>query len=277
MRVHVVYPVDGWILQRMGEEATRGMESASFGQAPDPSADINYFMNYNLLRKRVPGSSKLVAYFTHKEPSYYKSWERAENLCDAAVYMCRMYKPKVQNAYKIYPTGLDFKLDTPKLVIGVNSRVYKSGRKNEQALHTIDKTMYERGGMIKWRFRGAGWEQQHWLCEAVFIRPNDYRDPEEALGFYQGLDVLISMGKYEGGPIAVHEAVKVGVPVICSNTGAVEEWGGLVRVVRNAIEAAEDVNTMAALKEKRHNLCQRDWADFAKRHKFVFNKVAGWA
>lgn len=282
MKIRVVAIADSWILERIARECIRGLgslDSADIADRPDYTSDINYFVNYYQLApyindERLKEKTRIMAYFTHKEPAYRKAWIDAESVCDAAVYMCSMFRPDVPLAYKLYPTGIEHKISTSVLRIGVNSRAYTSGRKGDTALHTIDSGLVSSGCDIEWNFyKGSGWEDQRWDGAVCTCERPDYSNYNEAARFYQNIDVLLSMAKYEGGPVPVHEAVKFGLPVVCTRTGAVEVWGELVQTVRNAYEAIIDLKRLAQKKQKRYDLCKKDWNWFAQQHQKVFEEV----
>lgn len=259
MKVHIITK-DSWILRRIAEEVAK-YTNATISERPNKRADINYFVNYALFE---PVDSITVGYFTHIEPNTKKRWKEVENQFNAAVYIADKYKPQTPVRAKIYPTGLNYKVN-PKLRIGISGRPYKSGRKGEDDIawlveQTKDSVDWVALGSPQWGKYGIN-EVEGWKSD------------EDSVRFYQDLDLFLCMSKIEGGPIPVVEAIKCGTPVISTLCGNHEEWQNATQLVRDRNEALELINGMITSHEVRKEMCRRDWEWFGRQHKAFFNKI----
>lgn len=264
MKVHIVTEPGSWILSRMSKEVSRAID-ASVGESVDPEAYINYFVNYALFQRTETIS---IGYFTHFDPKFEREWKEAENSLDAAVYMADQYRPKTKIRRKIFPSGLDVKLDTRKLIVGVSGRVYEGNRrKGENEIVAIDKKI---GGDICWKFMGSGWDQIGIENEYSI---KDWKSDDDARDFYRSIDVLLCMATLEGGPVPNIEAVKCGKPLISKKVGNYELWGDLACLVRSHRQASEELKKMIQRKKARYDLCEKNWDWFGVEHKKFFKEV----
>jgi len=195
MRVHIVRPTDGWALQRLAESIE--MPGGSFGDVPDATADVNFYVNYYLWTG--PTKSCDVALFTHRhgddDPHLRDRFDEVARGVDACVAMCgrtaRYLPPKPT---LVWHGAADRIFRRGPLVLGVVA--LPSPRKR---LHWIPE--------IERRFR-------------VEVRQTGGTLPFEAMpDFYRGIDYLLVLADTEGGPIPVQEALAMGTPVIAPDVG----------------------------------------------------------
>ena len=181
--------------------------------------------------------------------------------------MADQYAPKTELKRKIFPSGLEVTLDSPKLTIGVSGRVYESERKGDQSIKDVDNEMK---GDIEWKFMGSGWNELDLQNEYT---QQDWESDDSAKKFYEGIDVLLCLATLEGGPVPNLEAVKCGVPVVSTKVGNVEEWGKLSYVVNSPKEAIKELQMLAERKKIRYTLCQKNWDWFAEEHRTFFEEI----
>jgi len=234
--------------------------------SPDPTADINYFMNYALVE---PVDTKMGAYFTHQEERYMDSWRVAEQSCDFAGYMADRYRPDIDVAMKIFPPGLtpSNPIKDYRLKVGVVGRVYKSGRKGERHIVKID---VELRNAIVWQFMGEGWTS---VPLSAKMEQRDFTNDQDAEVFYRSIDVLLSASELEGGSVPHLEAVKMGVPILTFDVGNSEVWGGNAIICHNTDEMIDVLRGMAEKKFRRYELQQKDWKWFGREHAKLFSRV----
>lgn len=263
MKVNVVTEKGSWILKRIAEESVKLISKGYVVREPDPSADINYYVNYALFQD-VPTIK--VSYFTHHEAKFERSWKLAEQNSDACIYVADMYKPNNPNCYKIFPAGLEYPVDK-ELKVGVAGRIYEDGRKGEQ---DIKRLMLIPG--IKWFSLG----DDSWKVLGNKINISVWRSDRQAIRWYRNLDVLICMSKKEGGPVPILEAIKCGVPnIVSTRVGNFEEWNGYhgTHIVQDVVEAR---NILLMLKEQhdfRYKLSQKTWDWLAREHLSLFKAL----
>lgn len=195
MRVHVVRPTDGWALQRLAESID--LPGGSVGAVPDPTADVNFYVNYYLWEG--PSRSCDVALFTHRhgddDPELRDRFDAVARGVDACVAMCgRTARHLPPKPTLIWHGAADPIFRRPPLVLGVVAR--PSARKRLDWVPEIER-----------RFR-------------VEVRATGGALPFAALPeFYRTLDYLLVLADNEGGPIPVQEALAMGTPVIAPDVG----------------------------------------------------------
>ncbi len=131
--VHIVLADRGWILERCAYEISSRFDYVSVGDKPDPTALINYYVNYHAFQGKQPGIN--IGFFTHIEPTEANIFFNTASQLDASVCMSSIYadeleKAGIKNIYLITP-GVDLDIFKPVVRIGVVGRTYKSGRKGK--------------------------------------------------------------------------------------------------------------------------------------------------
>jgi glycosyltransferase involved in cell wall biosynthesis len=195
MRAHIVRPTDGWSLQRLAESIT--LPGGSIGPAPDPTADVNLYVNYYLWSG--PSGSRDVGFFTHRhgeDNTYLRDrFDEVARGVHACVAMCgQTARHLPRKPTLVWRGAADPIFRRPPLVLGVVAR--PSARKR---LHWISEI--ERRFRVEVRHTGGG------------LPLGDMPD------FYRRLDYLLITADMEGGPIPVQEALAMGTPVIAPDVG----------------------------------------------------------
>jgi len=264
MKVHIVTE-GGWILRRIADELKDNL-GWSISSEIDPKADINYFVNYALLKEKCP--TDVVAFFTHRDPGLIKEWKRAENLCNVAVYMCDQHSPDMDFSLKLPVTGSDYKIGE-EFIIGISGRPYKDGRKGDEIYKRLDLRLNS-SLPITWKVMGNGWEE---IFTKRPLETIEWKSDEEAIEFYKSLDVLLTLSNLEGGPVCNFEAMKLGVPIISTPVGGVEFWGKHATIVNGTGDAMEALLEMIHSKEERIQLSEMNWEWFANEHEKFFKEL----
>ncbi len=260
--VHVNLVDRGWILERMGRELERHLDYVTVGDSPDPSAALNYHINYHAFTKK---NNLDAALFTHVEESVPSARDRFFDVArsvDVCVCMSKKYhlvltESGVRDVVTIMP-GTELERFTPSLRIGVAGRTYHTGRKGESL---VAKAMAIPG--TEWYFAGEGWPQGG----TVF---SSDRLPE----FYRIIDVLLVPALYEGGPMPVLEALASGKPVIAPPVGFVPQFphieyqAGNFEELRNRIE-----EFLRQRLELRASVEERTWKAWAMEHHLLFSRL----
>lgn len=263
MHVNIVTSDRGWILERLAQAICRRLDYVHFGDGPDPSAGIQYYVTYSSRARRL--SPIEVAFFTHLEPEgdarakFYQVAREVEHcVCMAGLYAGILREAGIQNVTTISP-GVDLDAFQPKLRIGVVGRTYHTGRKGEAL---VAEVMDIPG--IDWVFTGQGW-------------PGPALDlPDHGMpAFYRDLDYVLVPALYEGGPMCVVEALACGTEVIAPAIGWVPEFP---HVEYEAGNAADLRRVLLGLVEKKHALraavLDRSWDAWAEGHDRLFRSLA---
>ncbi|MCG7392455.1 glycosyltransferase [Microvirga sp. ACRRW] len=263
-RVHIKIADRGWILEKCASEIAKRSKSVTYGTNADPTADIQYYINYSSYRARV--SPVEVAFFTHSEwdqsarDSYFSTAGKVEHcVCMAERYVQELKEAGLQSVSMIRP-GVDLDVFKPKVRIGVIGRTYHTGRKGEAL---VAQVMNVPG--IEWRFTGSGWpgRPMHVADEAL---------PE----FYNDLDYVLVPSLYEGGPMSVLEGLACGVPIIASDVGWVSEFPHIPFENGNAQSLRQVLEGLVAQRQQlRESVLQTTWDNWALKHLELFEELAG--
>jgi hypothetical protein len=270
MKVNVVTDNRSWILKRMADESINHPEiEGTVGSKVDPTADINYFVNYNLYE---PVGTKTVASFTHHDDNFIDTWNRAERRIDAAVYMAERYKPNHRLTAFIPPAGLEFQHDI--FTIGICGTEYTNGRKGGDRILKMAEALKDLP--IKWHFYGGNWQILKKLrvmdTQNKFVL-TDWAGDKDSINFYKTINLYLCAAYLEGGPVPALEAAKVGASMLCFDVGNTELWGEFATIVELTSEAIEHIRKLVLIHERRRNLCNYNWAEFSRRHYELFQQV----
>jgi glycosyltransferase involved in cell wall biosynthesis len=249
-------------LQRLAQELERRLDYVSVGPLSDPSAPIQYYLNYAEYDRRT--SPLEFAFFTHIEESdeglVRRFFEVAANV-DVAVCLSQKYAAvlrahDVKNVFVVH-AGVDLEHFAPRIKIGVVGRTYDSGRKGEALLEQV----LDLPG-IDWHFTGEGWPgKTHFL--AASDMPNFYRD----------MDFILVSSLYEGGPMCVVEALACGTPVIASPVGWVPEFPHIEFSTGDAMDLRRVLQKLVERKWKlRESVQELTWDNFAQKHDRLFRQ-----
>lgn len=263
-RIHIKIADRGWILEKCAREIANRDAAITFGTEPDPSADVQYYINYSSYSRRV--SPVEIAFFTHSEKdenARRRYFDVAESV-DHCVCMSERYARELiesgipEDKVSIISPGVDLDLFRPKVRIGVVGRTYHTGRKGEAL---VAEVMDVEG--IEWRFTGAGWPKPS-------VRVEDGAMPD----FYNDLDYVLVPALYEGGPMAVLEGLACGVPIIASDVGWVNEYPHIAFENGNADSLREVLRKIVAEREMlRDSVKDVTWESWARTHIELFARL----
>lgn len=260
--VNIVVADRGWILERLARAISERFDYVTVSDNAIKNCHLQYYLNYSSWTRRV--SPVEVAYFTHVESddgAQRKFFEVAKQVdycvCHSEIYEKQLRDRGIDNVVTISP-GIDLDLFKPIVKIGVVGRTYATGRKGE----ALVEAMLDIDG-LEWHFTGHGW-------------PRPARDvpPEAMPAFYNEMDYILVPSLYEGGPMAVAEAVACGTPVIAPPIGWVgafphrEYKTGDPADLRRVLE-----EVVAERYTDRPPLALRSWAGWAEAHDQLFRRL----
>lgn len=265
-RVHIKIADRGWILEKCAREIAARADNVSYGIDPDPSADLQYYINYSARSRRVNATE--VAFFTHSENDanarrrYFDAANDVEHcVCMSERYARELIESGVPEAkVTTIAPGVDLEEFQPKIRIGVVGRTYHTGRKGEAL---VAQVMDVPG--IEWRFTGSGWPGQ-----SVHVPSGAMAD------FYNDLDYVLVPSLYEGGPMSVLEGLACGVPIISSDVGWASEYPHIPFENGNAQSLRQVLTTLVAEREAlRETVLDRTWERWADEHLKLFERLLG--
>jgi glycosyltransferase involved in cell wall biosynthesis len=265
-RVHIKIADRGWILEKCAREIASRAKYMTYGTDPDPSADLQYYINYSA-RSRPVGSLE-VAFFTHSEiePNARRRYFDAAREVDHCVCMSARYARELidsgiapEKVSTIAP-GVNLDEFQPKIRIGVVGRTYHTGRKGEALVAQV----LEVPG-IEWRFTGSGWPG-----------PSVHVAESEMADFYNSLDYLLVPSLYEGGPMSVLEGLACGIPIISSDVGWASEYPHIAFENGNAESLRRVLSELVSERQAlRSSVLDRTWEAWADGHLKLFDRMLG--
>lgn len=197
--VHIVTEPErlSWILRPLSEALADALPDASIGEAPDPSADVNFYNNYGVYK---PAPTITMALFTHypERPPHIRLFKKAKKELDWCFSMCSITSQHLPadktSILPTYPVNQDFYKDED-LMLGVVGRETGTGRKRLSWIEALEA-----------------------LPNVSVKHPNNI--PAEAMPeYYDSIDYLVVTSRLEGGPMPVIEALARKKPVIAPDVG----------------------------------------------------------
>ena len=263
--INVIYPKDGWILQRIAEAIVTRVPNTFSVDARSPELDeitnltdrINYYVNYNLFKKKSQNPD--LAWFTHLEEGDVSLnnhfWWAMENV-DFAIFhslkyanSCRL--PKSKKAV-IHP-GVDSEIVSDKLVLGVIGRQYtNTPRKNPELMRKVSLLDF-----VDLKFTGG------------------QLTSSQLAHFYRFIDYVFTPSLIEGGPMSLIEGLAAGKQSIFPReVGSWEEFKD--SVISYDPQNFEDLKrVLRDLHKQKLTLVERvshcTWDNFAREHQEIFS------
>ena len=221
MRINIVTePKRGrWVLYMMSEQWQRHLPNCTISEMrPDPSADINFYVNWKIYNHSQRTKGFHVGWFTHLEPQDTKAWESLSQQMDFCV--C----PSI-NTYNLLPPeksqvlkhGINEHYKTTPIKFGIVAREYPSGRKQYDWIKSLRE-----------------------IPNAEFHFTDGKYADNQMPDFYKKIDYLLVISNNEGGPVPVIESLAMRTPVIAPDVGWCWEYPC---IKYNGIEDLKDVIT----------------------------------
>lgn len=254
MNIGVVYPDSGWILstiaRRMVEAYAPGAPQSmrlwtweQVKQAPASelaTVDAWYYVDIQncwapVMRTVFPDAVH-VGMFTHLDQDSPASFRRGWDLLDGVVHMARRYRDtfEEQGWYPaermtvLRPGEIDGRFPIKPVRIGVVQRGEHVGKGKDFLPAVLGQLTDEERGLLRLHFCGRGW-----------LAEGDRRDPTSGHDYhgvqahdwneidfcdvYGAIDYLLIPSLWEGGPMALLEALATGTPVIAAGVGWVTD------------------------------------------------------
>mgnify|MGYP001573395053 CR=1 FL=1 len=271
MRIAVVHPASGWILSRLSEELCAAAPETFF-MALKPSPDRLHFPRPfdaifyvdvqncwgSLMRDLYPNAIH-VGFFTHLDQDSDNAFRPDWSKLDGVVHMARRYYDRFLQAgwypaerMAVIPPGqVVDRFPLRPLRLGVCQRGGFPGKGDPFLFEALAELPIQFRRCVHVIIKGSGWKpslersntppassRPGWASVMMPFRveidedesPNGYQD------FYGKIDYLLIPSLWEGGPMALLEALACGVPVIAADVGWVPEMigGGAQHVVRGS-------------------------------------------
>ena len=198
LHVHVVKASE-WVIGRIAEAIC--CERTTLGRAPDPGADVNFYVNYQAMREPLPGTLN-VAWMTHypdeprKRRKFHEATEKADWCLAMSAGTAKHCPPEKTSIWAGAP---DREFVKPVIRFGV--AVKPGPRKGLEKLDAI---------------RG--------MPGVEIVETGGTMPIAELPDFFRSIDYLLVTSDLEGGPYSVLEAIAAGKPVIAPDVGFAWDW-----------------------------------------------------
>jgi hypothetical protein len=287
MRVRIVCyeKVNSWILGKfalkMQENLTKLGIDSDIDNVPDKSADINHHIIYGQYQGASESMDTLM--ITHLETSAALSHVRTK-LKDAALGICMSKELALwlsdmgvdKNKICYVNPAHDQLVEIKKYVIGLSSRVYADGRKNESNLSRLAKELDPKFFLFK--IMGDGWDKQvDYLRKMGFevIYFNSFIKKEYYL-MISSLDYYLYMGKDEG-QMGFIDALAAGVKTIVTQQGYHLDPENAITHPFTTYK--ELLGIFIKIQEEKSSLVDSiatwNWLDYTKKHVELWKYILG--
>ncbi|HWQ46664.1 MAG TPA: hypothetical protein VN376_07345 [Longilinea sp.] len=289
MRINLVLPppTQGGILEkfavRLQENTASFGHSAAISEDPDPSADINHWMIYHIVKgDHLPGSFLI----THVDSVY-----RLQMICRAMdttnIGICLSSETRSFLTGKgidpnrtcyIIP-GTDAAAKPRRIIIGLTTHIYDNHCKREEVL--LDAVKKIPLDLVRFEIYGKGWEAiipklESRGAEVVWEKPSadyldDYQKITQRLPYF---DYYLYMGLDEGS-MGFLDALAAGIPTIVTPQGFhLDIPNGITYPFFTADQLA---GILKKLQDEKRGLVdsvkERTWHDYTHRHVVVWQAI----
>lgn len=265
MKVHIVTEGNR-IKMRISEKIVKYNQtpveySLSYNQRND--VDINFYICYNVFSNFGAKSRvKDIGYVTHIHNNSIKEHEKdlgrpfgVFNQLDGYLHMSSKTIPFFSSDNKYHSVvygGSETEMFKPTLTLGIMQNGEVVG-KGTEFLTSLANSMDLRN--FKFIFCGIGWEKVVNVFQAKGVRFEYLTDTlyNDFPSIYDKIDYLFIPSLWEGGPMAVLEAMACQIPIISANTGWTSEiTRGLFFTPGNVNECIDVLKQVEELKLKNH-------------------------
>ena len=195
MKINIVRPTDGWVLQEIAEGWK--LPNSKCSTLPDVNADVNIWVNYAMFKSagKMRKTKCDIGWFTHREEGPLgEVFDNVARSMDWCIAMSRnTWERLPKKKVTVIHTAPRFRSSPIK--IGVVGREYPRKRGHLMSKVTSDVPR---------------------VCISFTNGNVDESNMEE---FYRSMDYILVLSSLEGGPMCVPEAMALGKPVIAPNVG----------------------------------------------------------
>jgi glycosyltransferase involved in cell wall biosynthesis len=226
MNFNIVTVNSGWILTKIADRINTELQklcNSKVSHEPDLNCDVNFYVDlYNCYRGKT--STIDIGMLTHLDRNDIRTFPGYATSLDHIIHMTSRYYDMIKPYYSedkmsvMYPAEIRDGFDLKKPVLGIIQRGRWEGKGYDFMLKLAETSIAK---SFKFMFVGKDWDGV-----VDKLRSNgvdvDYHQDESYENYpqhYDTMDYLFIPSLWEGGPMAVIEALAKGVPVISSNVG----------------------------------------------------------
>jgi L-rhamnose mutarotase len=278
MKVHIVCydDIHTWIIGKFAIKLNENLQKLGIQSDISDKLDLNADINHHLIYYQYDGKKSTIdtVMITHIDRLTKFDMLRKQmptvraGICMSRETMIHLAKMGIENSKLCYINPAhDGILPIKKIIIGIASRVYSDGRKNEHYLNKLSKTLDPI--YFKFKIFGGGWESQV-ECLEEFGFETEYTDNfnyEKYLQFIPSLDYYLYMGTDEG-QMGFVDALSSGIKTIVVPQGYhLDANNGITHpfTTYNELE-----NILLQLQREKETLVSSvstwNWLDYTKKH-----------
>jgi len=292
LRIHLVLHPDnaGWIIEKMAHRLAEHLPAAqaivSRSSAPRHDVDVNHWMSYAFANEPQP--TRATMFITHVDDPYKVRLIQQElsagidlGICMSSESVSKLVGLGVPRQALCYVLPAhDNSVVARRIRIGITTRVYADGRKREQLLVRLARSMSLEPFVLQ--IFGAGWESVVPELERAGARveyypgTGDYRaDYAQIIEHLPAFDYYMYLGMDEGS-LGTLDALAAGVRTIVTAQGFHRDLGAAV--THGFVTFADLREIMEQLAKERSRciaaVAGLTWERFAAHHLSIWKAVA---
>jgi glycosyltransferase involved in cell wall biosynthesis len=290
IKTHIVLTAEaqGWILEKIAKRLLENLPqwgvSATIGNEPSESADINHWGFYHIHK----GKRKFQGTFfiTHVD-SFWRMEMVKEALKVTDVGICmssdtqkKLIASGIPESRLCYITpGSDLEIQPRRISIGLTTNIYPDKCKREDVL--LGLAQKKRLDYFEFKIIGKGWEnivpilEQSGAKVSLYSGSNDYAaDYQKILEIVPQFDYYLYMGLDEGS-MGLLDALAAGVPTIVTPQGFhVDIPGGITFPFWESSDLIQIFNQIEADRIKRIQAARfLTWGEYARKHALLWRAM----
>lgn len=231
LRIRIVNRKDGWILSKFAaklqEELTRLGQEADIADKEDPMADVNHYVDYEILRNAYGRDLVRTTMVTHidslllRDLVQYQAKNNVVGICMSSDTLNKLALWGIPRDKLCYVNpAQDGDMIPKKIVLGITNRCYYEYdlRKRDDLILQVCKQLEPH--FFKLKIMGAGWHKTVKQLKEIGFEVDYYADfdRETYKKLMPGLDYWIFSGFDEGG-MGYLDALAAGVKTIVTPQG----------------------------------------------------------
>ena len=228
MRVGIIHPNSGWILTSIAQKIAEFSEIFSLHTNQIPlDLDAYFYVDIqncwsNEIKKATPKALH-IGMFTHLDKDDITSFRYHWQELDGVVHMCNRYYQVFLNEMTVIHPGDVSQFKLRPLILGVAQRGGFEGKGDGFLQDAWNEGLpYDLRDHFSIMFKGKGWDTETFKGHNIYTDENEDYDSYQS--FYHTIDYLLIPSLWEGGPMALLEALACGIPVIAADVGFVPDF-----------------------------------------------------
>lgn len=287
--VHIIcHDRGGWILSKMASRLRDALERknirADIGTIPEPAADINHWMEFNMVEPfpfNMDNTDTVMITHTtfkdHLERVKILADYKKLGICMSKDTMDTLVSWGIPREYLCYINpAQDGVIKVKKYVIGITHRNQVDNRKRKTALIDICREISPQFFALK--IMGSGWEEQVQELEQMGFEVEYHSrfDYEKYNALMQTIDLYLYWGKDEGN-MGFLDAVAAGAETLVTPQGFhLDVKNGLTYPCDTVRDFIDVLKHKQRIKEKRiEPVRELTWDSYAEKHIKIWKFLLG--